>query len=446
MDRIEILNNGSESFGPVVYLITRELRAKDNFALSFAEQIAKDKGVELICMYPWYDINCDLLPGIQRFVAKGLISLGENLNKNNIALFIIPGSLTETLPKIADEISPTAIITDFYPLRHYKYSNCKLKEKVDCSIYEVDSHNIIPCKVASNKQEYSARTFRQKIKNLLIPALSVLPLEIKMHKPAGQLFYLFNNYKVELSAVLNKYCEDEYIFESGETAADSVLYHFIENKLSKYHQLRNNPAVDGQSNLSPYLNFGMISARRIANKVIESEAPQSAKDAFLEELAVRRELSDNYCYYNSNYDNYEGLPNWAKNTLDARRNDKRDYTYTSEEFENAQTHDILWNAAQFELTRTGKMHGYMRMYWAKKILEWTANPESAIETAVYLNDKFSLDGRDPNGYCGILWSIGGLHDRPWFNRPVFGMVRYMSRSGIEKKFPVKKYINKFSAI
>lgn len=157
-------------------------------------------------------------------------------------------------------------------------------------------------------------------------------------------------------------------------------------------------------------------------------------------MIIRRELSDNFCYYNKNYDSFEGFHTWAQESLNAHRKDKRDYIYTLDEFELAKTDDDLWNAAQMEMVNKGKMHGYMRMYWAKKILEWTKTPEDAIQIAIYLNDKYELDGRDPNGYTGIAWSIGGVHDRPWFERPVYGKIRYMNYNGCAKKFDVKKYI------
>ena len=164
---------------------------------------------------------------------------------------------------------------------------------------------------------------------------------------------------------------------------------------------------------------------------------------FLEELVIRGGLADNFCFYEKNYDSSRGFPDWSKETLLDHADDEREYTYSLEEFENAETHDDLWNACQNEMLLTGKMHGYMRMYWAKKILEWTRNPDEAMEVVIHLNDTYELDGRDPNGYTGIAWSIGGVHDRPWFGRPIFGKVRFMARSGCEKKFDVKAYIEKW---
>jgi deoxyribodipyrimidine photo-lyase len=168
-------------------------------------------------------------------------------------------------------------------------------------------------------------------------------------------------------------------------------------------------------------------------------------EAFLEELITRRELSDNFCYYNSEYDSVESFPNWARKTLAAHAPDRREHLYALEDFENARTHDPLWNAAQNEMVRRGKMHGYMRMYWGKKILEWSETPEIALRTAIRLNDRYELDGRDPNGYAGIAWSIGGVHDRPWFDRPIFGKVRYMSYNGCRSKFDVDSYIKRADA-
>ena len=173
---------------------------------------------------------------------------------------------------------------------------------------------------------------------------------------------------------------------------------------------------------------------------------KNAKDAFLEELIIRRELSDNYCFYEKNYDSFEGFPDWAKKTLNDHRDDPRPYLYTVRRFENAETHDKLWNAAQMEMVKRGKMAGYLRMYWAKKILEWTRHPEEAQEVAIYLNDAYELDGRDPNGYTGIAWSIGGVHDRAWGERPIFGKVRYMSERGVRSKFDVEEYIRKINSL
>jgi deoxyribodipyrimidine photo-lyase len=215
--------------------------------------------------------------------------------------------------------------------------------------------------------------------------------------------------------------------------------------LRGYDENRNDPNLDGQSGLSPYLHFGQLSAQRVALEVSKDRS-EHRKDveAFLEELIIRRELSDNFCYYNHKYDSFAGFPAWAQKSLNEHRGDAREFVYTKSEFEKAKTHDELWNASQRQLVKTGKMHGYMRMYWAKKILEWTTAPEEALKIAIYLNDKYELDGRDPNGYVGVAWSLGGVHDRVWFSRPIFGQIRFMNSRGCASKFNVKEYISKFS--
>lgn len=231
----------------------------------------------------------------------------------------------------------------------------------------------------------------------------------------------------------------------GEVEAKKILYKFIKTKLNFYVNDKNNPTKDVLSNLSPYIHFGQIFAQRITWEIINSkEISKSSKDVFIEELIVRKELADNFCYYNEHYDSPNGFHPWAQKTLNSHLIDKREYIYSLKDLEDAKTHDELWNAAQLEMLQSGKMHGYMRMYWAKKILEWTETPFDAQKIAITLNDKYELDGRDPNGYAGIAWSLGGIHDRPWgLERPIFGLVRYMNYSGAKRKFNVEAYINKF---
>ncbi|MCZ2845589.1 MAG: deoxyribodipyrimidine photolyase, partial [Candidatus Bathyarchaeota archaeon] len=230
-------------------------------------------------------------------------------------------------------------------------------------------------------------------------------------------------------------------FQGGNSVAKKHLEIFLKNKLDKYDELRNDPSLDFLSNMSPYLHFGQISPLYIALKVQDIESP--GKNAYLEELIIRRELSINYIFYNHNYDNLNGLPAWSKETLRQHEKDQRDYIYSKSELENAETHDPYWNAAQNEMKLKGKMHGYMRMYWGKKIIEWSQSPQKAYKIALHLNDKYELDGRDSNGYTGIAWCFG-KHDRPWKERKIFGKVRYMSAGGLERKFNIEKYANKFS--
>jgi deoxyribodipyrimidine photo-lyase len=204
-----------------------------------------------------------------------------------------------------------------------------------------------------------------------------------------------------------------------------------------YGQKGSDPGAHMVSDLSPYIHFGQISPVYIAREVIRCN--KAGKDAFLEELIVRRELSINYVYYNDFYAGYEALPAWARETLSAHKGDKRPYLYDLQSLERAETHDPYWNAAQAEMVRRGKMHGYMRMYWGKKILEWSPSPREAFSRALYLNNKYELDGRDPNGFAGVAWCFG-KHDRAWPERPVFGKVRYMNAAGLERKFNMAAYV------
>ncbi|MCW3997747.1 MAG: deoxyribodipyrimidine photolyase, partial [Candidatus Bathyarchaeota archaeon] len=223
--------------------------------------------------------------------------------------------------------------------------------------------------------------------------------------------------------------------------AKYLLKYFLENKLIKYANLRNDPTSNVLSNMSPYLHFGQISPIQIAQEVLSSDNPRDSKEVYLEELIVRRELAINYVFYNDKYASFEGLPNWVKNSLLEHRGDFREYNYSLKDLEEANTHDPFWNAAQNEMRITGKMHGYMRMYWGKKILEWTKNPKKAFEIALFLNNIYELDGRDPCGFTGVAWCFG-KHDRPWKERAIFGKIRYMNDKGLRRKFDAEGYVKK----
>jgi deoxyribodipyrimidine photo-lyase len=341
------------------------------------------------------------------------------------------------------------LVTDFNPLRIKQQWKKQVNENIKIPFYEVDAHNIVPCWIASPKQEYGAYTIRPKIKKLLPEFLDEFPKVKKQKAPSpnslpketpteqeGNLKCdeLRKSLKIDLSVK-----EVDWI-KSGEKAAINMLQNFITEKLHRYDSERNDPNSDSVSDLSPYLHFGQISSQRIALEVYKSDCSDDSKEAFLEELIIRKELSDNFCFYNENYDSINSFPDWAKKTLNAHADDPREYLYSLKEFEEAKTHDDLWNAAQLQMVNTGKMHGYMRMYWCKKIYEWTRSAEEAMKFSIYLNDKYELDGRDPNGYTGIAWSIGGVHDRAWFERDVFGKIRYMNYNGCKSKFDVAQYI------
>jgi deoxyribodipyrimidine photo-lyase len=441
-ERVRILKEGKKKDGPVVYWMSRDQRVNDNWALLFSQEMALKHKVPLavvFCLVPRF------LGATKRqysFMLKGLQEVEQDLAQMSISFYLLTGSPQEEIPKYAAKYEIGALVTDFDPLRIKKGWKEGVANKIEASFYELDAHNIVPCWIASPKQEYGAYTFRPKIKRALPEFLQDFPAPQRHPiSQQGKIAETDWNSIMKTTQVDRSVLEVDWI-KPGERAAQQALREFVENKLALYDELRNDPSKDGQSNLSPYLHFGHISAQRVALEVLKSDVNIRSQEAFLEELIVRRELSDNFCFYNPNYDSFDGFPDWAKRTLNEHRGDKRDYIYSLERFEKAQTHDDLWNAAQKEMVHTGKMHGYMRMYWAKKILEWTESPEKALEIAIYLNDRYELDGRDPNGYVGIAWSIGGIHDRAWRERDIFGKIRYMSYNGCKSKFSVEDYIEK----
>ena len=307
------------------------------------------------------------------------------------------------------------------------------------AFYEVDARNIVPCRHASPKREYGAYTLRPKLRRLLPDFLVPFPRLPRHPYPwKGTAAPCWSSAEDGLRVAAGPPAIGSPA--PGASAACALLRRFIREDLARYADDAGDPTKLAQSNLSPYLHFGQISAQRVATDVQNSDAPPAAKAAFLEQLIVRRELSDNFCLHTPDYDQASAFPAWASSTLDAHRRDRRPYRYTLAQFEAAETHDPLWNAAQKEMVKTGRMHGYMRMYWAKKILEWSESPEDALAVCILLNDRYELDGRDPNGYAGIAWSTGGVHDRAWSERPIFGKIRFMSSNGCRSKFKVDAYI------
>ena len=441
--RTRLLKKGESTTGPVVYWMSRDQRVEDNWALIYAQQMARETSQHL---YIVFCISPNFLNASRwqyEFMIEGLQLVEQQSAALKIPFILLIGEPAREIPKIVESIGASALVTDFDPLRTKKNWKHGVIKEAQIPIYEVDSHNIVPCWVASMKQEYAAYTLRPKINRLLPVYLEEFPPPKKMpYKVKDWSDASIWDKALELMAEDAK--KPATIQKSGSENAKRSLHEFITNRLSGYSEARNDPNFDGQSKLSPYLHFGQISAQRVALEVRASASAMIDKDAYLEELIVRKELSDNFLNYNDHYDTFQCLPAWSKRTLDEHRWDRREYTYKLAEFERAETHDELWNAAQRQMLRTGTMHGYMRMYWAKKILEWSASPEEAFETAVCLNDKYELDGRDPNGYAGIAWSLGGLHDRAWGERPIFGKIRYMSYKGCRSKFDVDEYIRKFS--
>ncbi|MGC9515861.1 deoxyribodipyrimidine photo-lyase [Methanocrinis sp.] len=443
-DRARILKEGRGERGPVVYWMSRDQRAEENWALAFAQELASKRGSPLAVIFSLTENFLGATARQYGFMLRGLEEVEEALAEKKIPFALLRGDPGETVSGFAEEHGVGAVVTDFSPLAAKRSWSETVMQRLEIPIYEVDAHNIVPCWRASPKQEYAARTFRPKIRRMLPEFCDELP-RLKVHPIPWDLGEGVDWDRIRRAIDVDRSVPEVDWIAPGERAARKALRRFLDEKLSAYDGERNDPSLQGQSDLSPYLHFGMISAARVALEAAGRDADPTSRAAFLEELVVRRELSENFCFYNPGYDSFAAFPDWAKKTLDDHRDDPREYLYDQKELEAAETHDDLWNAAQMEMVLRGKMHGYMRMYWAKKILEWTESPEEAQRIAIYLNDRYELDGRDPNGYVGIAWSIGGVHDRAWGERAIFGKVRYMSRKGAKSKFDVRSYVERVAS-
>lgn len=463
--RVRKLSEVEYAAGTVVYHMCRDIRAHDNEALLFAQKLAQKSGSELIVTYSIW--NYCWKGATRRFYDWVIPSLKEvetELRKHNIPLVVTFEEGNVYKKKKFDEAYPHvgAVVVDQLPLSFMR----KWKESFflytrDIALYEVDAHNCIPVWELSSKQEFAAHTIRNKVHAKISDFLEPYS-KLAVHKENRNI--LEECKEISWAHISQKIVCDESVsgtgaFTPGAESAKKALSYFLKNKLENYDTSRNEINTDGQSNLSPYISHGNISRRRILLELINStgknivdsfdtikngsNGKEGSVAAFIEEVLVRAEICENFCFYNTSYATYDGFPSWAKLTLTKAKTDKREYTYSKKEFEKGETHDDLWNAAQMQMVTSGKMHGYMRMYWAKKILEWSVTPEDAMNIAVYLNDKYELDGRDPGGYVGCAWSIGGLHDRAWFPRPIFGNIRYMATSGVQKRGKIKVYIERW---
>lgn len=439
--RIFRFNKGREVVGPIVYWMQRDQRVSDNWALVYAQELAMVSKQPLHVVFCLVPVFLDATIRHFAFMLKGLKEVENELTDLQIPFTLLKGNPAAEIPEFTNRISAGTVITDFNPLRISMTWRSEVASRIAVPLIEVDAHNILPARMITDKAEYAAFTLRKKIEANLAQWLAPIPkvMPHPFNSPDE------NRTAINWEQILNTLSVDRKVAEvariiPGEKAAHDCLNRFLTKKLESYSTERNSPDKAGQSELSPYLHFGQISAQRVALEVSSASSDSESRAAFLEELVVRRELADNFCLHTPDYDRFEGFQPWARKTLDKHRADIREYNYEAEDFEACRTHDPLWNAAQREMMVNGKMHGYMRMYWAKKILEWSGSPEAAMAIAIWLNDKYELDGRDPNGYAGIAWAIGGVHDRPWAERPVFGMIRYMNYQGCKRKFDVSAYM------
>lgn len=429
----------------VVYWMQRAQRAFDNPALDAAIEVANELGLPCVVhlgIVPFYP-NANLRH--YAFHLDNLVEIEAGVVARGCAFAFRPYP-DHRLEPFCRDVRAAVVVGDENPLRQTEEWRQKLAAELPVPLFTIDADVVVPTRLFP-KEEFAARTIRPKITREL--EWYLLPSKEPHCKTAWSERARPKSVAIDKGKILAKLPLDRSVApvegaRGGSKAALTELADFVKHRLAAYAERRNQPQhADGTSRMSAYLHFGHIGPRHIALAVKAAKlkpAEEESRASYLEELIVRREVAINYVARNPHYDTFAGLHAWAKATLDAHREDERPYLYSEHEFETAKTHDPLWNAGQRELVATGRMHGYVRMYWAKKILEWTKTPEDAFAIAVRLNDKYLLDGRDPNGYTGIAWALGGKHDRPWAPaRKIFGTIRFMSFASTSKKFDWKGY-------
>jgi deoxyribodipyrimidine photo-lyase len=432
----------------VVYRMRRAQRALDNPALEAAIAAARALSLPVAVFFGLMRRNPRANLRHYAFMLEGLADTAARLERRGIGFImrLCEGPRTNReFARFCAQAHPALVVADENALRGDRGWDRDAAAAPGVAQWSVDADLIVPARLLA-KEHFAARTIRPRIRERLNEFMRPVrnsavaipwtpPRAIRTATPSAA---ILDKLRVDRSVGAVSGCR------GGTTAALAALREFVATRLRNYAERRNHPELAGTSRLSPYLHFGQIGPHTIALAVQGSAAPPRARDAFLEELIVRRELAANFTRHNPRYRNLASAEPWALGTLAAHRGDRRAYHYTPRHLEQAETHDELWNAAQRQMVESGWMHGYMRMYWAKKILEWSETPEAAYQTAVTLNDRYELDGRDPNGYAGVAWAIAGKHDRAWGpERPVYGMIRYMSAASTSRKFSSREYIEQW---
>ncbi|MCX8096714.1 MAG: deoxyribodipyrimidine photo-lyase [Spirochaetes bacterium] len=429
----------------ILYCMEASQRINYNYSLLLAVKLANENNKPVVVLFNITDRYKHSNIRYYKFMIEGILKLRKDFEDLGIKFFIRKGDYVSGCVEFGKK--SCCIVLDRNYLSLQRKWRSEVARSVDVAVFEVDNDVVVPVEVLSNKEEPYAYLVRNKImpiiKNYLVEFEVQTPSIKSDHLDFGDEFY-FNTVQEYLDNLnIGKSVKPVSSFVGGYDEARKRLTGFIHNKLHSYKEYRSDPTKDFQSNLSPYLHFGNISPVEIINEILKFYSFDDPNvQSYVNELVVWRELARNFVFYNPNYNKYEGIPDWAKQTLEEHSRDEREYIYTLEDLENARTHDKYWNSAQKELLITGKMHNYMRMYWAKKLIEWTRTPREAFDIACYLNDKYELDGRDPNGYAGISWCFGSF-DRPFSERKIFGRVRYMSANGLQKKFDIDKYVEKY---
>lgn len=429
----------------VLYWMQQAQRATCNHALEYAVRCANADGVPLLIAFGLTENEPEANARHYHFMLEGLAETQRQLAARGLGLVVRFGHPPDVA--LSFGARATRIVCDRGYLRHQRQWRRRVSREAECSVMEVETDLVVPVQVASSKAEFAARTIRPKIHHHLDDYLVELrPTPIRrasVHErhddgaepDLSDIDRLVATMNVDQSVRPSPY------FRGGSRQAHDRLRRFVANDLPVYADRRNQPHLDHVSHLSAHLHFGQISPIEVALAVWEARVAPRHRDAYLEALIVRRELAHNHVWFTPNYDKFSGLPAWARRELNAHRHDPRPYRYTRRQLEAAQTHEPFWNAAMREMRLTGYMHNHMRMYWGKKILEWTNTPEHAYRTTLALNNRYFLDGRDPNSYANVGW-IFGLHDRPWQRRPIFGTVRWMATEGLRRKTDPEAYMAK----
>jgi deoxyribodipyrimidine photo-lyase len=418
----------------------RAQRTRSNHALEYAIWLANDAGgLPVIVGFGLMDDYPEANERHYAFMLEGLRDVARNLRQRGIAFVVRRGSPPEAALRLSQDAA--FAVCDGGYLRHERAWRDTFAERAPCSVVEVETDVAVPVDFVSRKREVGARSLRPKLHRAMDEFLwTVPPGTVRANLSVASDVDVEEVDRVLAALRIDRTVRRVSAFHGGEEQAAQRLDRFVTVKLARYRETRGEPAARSTSTLSPYLHFGQISPVEIMWAV--RAAGGGAK--FIEEVIVRRELAFNFVRHEPNYDSYAALPDWAKATLEKHAGDKRPTRYTPRQLEAAETHDRYWNAAMREMRSTGYMHNTMRMYWGKKILEWSASPRAAYRTTLHLNNKWLLDGRDPNSFANVGW-IFGLHDRPWPERPIFGTVRYMAASGLERKFDIDAYVHRYGS-
>jgi deoxyribodipyrimidine photo-lyase len=441
--RIQNLNDRArhQDGAYVLYWMQEAQRARGNAALELAIRGANNYGLPVVVCFGLMDGYPEANARHYMFMLEGLADCANELRTRGIPFVVRRGNPVD----IAIEMSrgAAAVICDRSYMPAQRAWRATLAEAANCPVIQVETEVVVPVDVVSDKSEYAARTIRPRIHRVWDEYLA--PLDETEIETSSAALSLESGFDVsDPVAVLAELDLDRSVppvkrFRGGRTEALRRLNGFIDDVLDGYATGRNEPSAGQTSFLSPYLHFGHISPVEMALAARDSDIGSTEdRGSFIEELVVRRELAMNYVAFEPTFDSYNALPGWAQKSLAEHAGDEREYVYTQTQLEACDTHDTHWNDAMREMVHTGFMHNYMRMYWAKKILEWSTDPEQAFKTTLTLNNKYFLDGRDPNSYANVAWCYG-VHDRAWTERPIFGKIRYMNANGLNRKFDMEAY-------